>query len=364
MKLRLRAIATASILALVGPASGGAWAGEPAAATAQNDLQFMLPLNGFLEHGRSDTLALKALPATPLTLVDGKQAADGPIIIDNDEQAVLETIEPAQWQEIPDAEGKTQINTGARFPVSILNEYTSKTAKCGDPIQARLKVDLKIGGKLIASKGTIVNGHISSAERARAILHSELSAKRWMRANGALGIQFDEIVTESGDHLPLVAAPARQSRIVNNSGEGRVLGINDRGEIVTPLSIQLKHQALHLAIRGAASAGGVFSMGAVPLAYGLVGAINPSFAFLHPVGKNVPHRRLKGFAMGVVSGLPGGFLIADSMIHGQEAVIKPGDEFLAEFKQNFTGEAGTSAELVPGASKKVHGEVVKEKSAK
>lgn len=362
MKFRLRAVVTASVLALAGPATGGALASEPTAGTTDDNLRFMLPLNGFLEKGNNSTIALKALPVTPLQAVDGKAEGDGPIVIDNDELQATETIDPAQWQEIPDAEGKTQINTGARFPVSILNELTSKTAKCGDPIQARLKVDLKIGGKLIAGKGTVVNGHISSAERARAILHSELSAKRWMRANGALGIQFDEIVTESGEHLPLVAAPARQSRIVNNTGEGRVLGINDRGEIVTPLSIQLKHQALHLAIRGAASAGGVFSMGAVPLAYGLVGAINPSFAFLHPVGKNVPHRRLKGFAMGVVSGLPGGFLIADSMIHGQEAVIKPGDEFLAEFKQNFTGEAATNAELVPGASKKVHGEVVKERS--
>jgi hypothetical protein len=185
-----------------------------------------------------------------------------------------------------------------------------------------------------------------------------------MRANGCIGLQFDEIITKDGEHLPLVAKPARRARIVKNENEGRVLGVNDNGEIAAPLSTQLKHQAGHLAIRGAASVGGVLSFGIVPAAYGIVGAINPSFAFLHPVGKNVPHRRLKGFAMGLASGLPGGFLIADTIIKGAEAEIKPGDEFLAMLHQEFTGEAATSATLIPGASQKVRGQVLNSGKAK
>jgi len=244
--------------------------------------------------------------------------------------------------------------------VAIVTEHNSKSAKVGDPVEGRLRTDIKIGGKLIAAKGSKVVGHVTTANKARRLLHAELAIAnhRWFRANGSIGFQFDEILTDSGEHIPLVAKPARKSRIVKNKAEGRVLGINHTGEVATPLSIQLKHQALHLAIRGAASAGGVFSFGIVPLAYGTVGAINPSFAFMHPVGMNVPHRRIKGFAMGVVSGLPGGFLIADTIIRGQEAVIKPGDEFLAEFKQDFTGEAATDAEMLSGAKTKVRGEVL------
>lgn len=68
--------------------------------------------------------------------------------------------------------------------------------------------------------------------------------------------------------------------------------------------------------------------------------------------------------MGAVSGLPGGFLIADYIIRGSEAVIKPGDEFLAELKQDFTGEAATAAQLIPGASTKVRGEVLPDSQAK
>lgn len=280
----------------------------------------------------------------------------GVIVIDNDGE-VPQKAEYV-WKEIQDADGKTKIESGATFPITMMSALSSKTAKVGQPIEARLNVDINIGGKLIAKKGDMVRGHITSAEPARRIIHAELSKKRWMRANGAVGFQFDEILNYNGEHLPLVARPAQHARIVKNKAEGRVLGVNHNGEIASPLSTQLKHQAAHLAIRGAASAGGVFSFGIVPLAYGVVGAMNPSFAFLHPVGTNVPHRRLKGFAMGVVSGLPGGFLIADTIIRGQEAVVKPGDQFEAEFKQEFTGEAATEATLIPGATSKVRGEVL------
>lgn len=281
------------------------------------------------------------------------------IFIDNDDEKAQAMVEETfKWQELPDSAGTTKIATGARFPVQVVSSVSSRTAKVGDPVEGRLRVDLKIGGRMIAPKGTRVIGHVFSVMPARRILVAEMSRKRWFRANGEIGVQFDEIVTKEGEHLPLVAKPARQARIVENKNEGRVLGVNHKGEVATPLSIQLKHQAAHLAIRGAASAAGVFSFGAVPVAYAAIGAINPSFAFLHPVGKNVHHRRLKGAAMGFISGAPGGFLIADMIIKGSEAQIKPGDEFLVEFKQDFTGEAATDAELLGGATKDVHAEVV------
>jgi Tfp pilus assembly major pilin PilA len=288
-------------------------------------------------------------------------ASDGPIVIDNDEEKDKSNTS-YQWKELPDASGKTQIESGAQFPVSIVSAHSSKTAKVGDAVDARLKVDIKIGGKLIAPKGATVIGHIASCERARKMIKAELSHKRWLKPSGALGLQFDEIVTPAGDHLPLVAQPAKQASIIKNDSEGRLLGVNSHGQIELPQSYQIKRQALQLAIRAGASAAGVFSFGAVPVCFGVLGAINPSLAFMHPVGTNVRHRRLKGFGMGVISGLPGGFLLADSINKGEEAVIQPGDEFLAEFKQNFTGEAATEAQLGAGVKIKVHGEVLPDKS--
>jgi hypothetical protein len=317
---------------------------QPAAVPEQGD-------KGIQDADKSSSVAI--LPGTT-------SIAEPTIIyVDNDDEKAAASVEETmKWEELPDKPGQTKITTGARFPVRVVSELNSKTAKVGDPVEGQLRVDLRIGGRLIAPKGTRVIGHVFSVQPARRVLVSELSPHRWWRANGEIGIQFDQIITKAGEHIPLEAKPARQPRIVENKNEGRIMGVNHQGEVASPLSIQLKHQALHLAIRGAASAASVFSMGAVPVAYAAVGALNPSFAFLQPVGKNVPHRRLKGAAMGFISGAPGGFLIADMIIKGAEARIKPGDEFLVEFKQDFTGEPGGDAEMMAGGTRTVKGEVV------
>lgn len=289
------------------------------------------------------------------------------LVVDNDLYKAQsptkdETKKSSSWTDVRAEAGKTIITAGARFPIVLISSHTSRTGKVGDRVEARLKTDIIIGDKVIAGKNSQVVGHISSAHKARRILIAQLVPKRWMRANGAIGLRFDEIVNHDGEHIPLVGAPARMARIIENKAEGRVLGINHNGEIAAPLSTQLKNQGIQLAIRGAAGAGGVFSMGAVPVIFGLIGAIQPSFAFLHPVGQNVPHRRLKGFGMGFLSGLPGGFLVADYILKGVEAQVKPGDEFLVEFKQDFDGRPATTAELQPQERMKVRAEVVRKKS--
>ena len=288
------------------------------------------------------------------------------LVVDNDVEKEKDCAPKANntQQEITNKPGDAHIASGVRIPVVSVSSLSSRTARVGDRMEARLKADLIINGRLIAPKGTLVVGHVSSAYKARRLLVAEVSLKRNMRANGALGITFDEIITGEGAPMPLVAKPARQARIVKNKNEGRELGVNHNGEIAAPLSTQLKHQGEHLVIRGAAAVGGVFTMGAVPVVFGVLGALNPSFAYMQPVGQNVPHRRLKGFGMGVVSGLPGGFVVADFLIRGVEAHVKPGDEFLVELQQHFTGEPNTSAELLPEKTKDVHGEVLNKKNSR
>lgn len=284
--------------------------------------------------------------------------ADAAITVDNDEE--IEAKATIEYKELPTDDGKTRIISGARFPVVISSQINSKTAKKGDPIEARLKYDLKIGDRLVAKKGSKVSGHIDYCLPARSVLHSLVSPTRWYRNSGCLGLTFDEIVTESGEHLPLSAAPARQGRIIKNKGEGRELGVNHHGQITGPWGQQLRYKAVRIGLNFALAPAGVFSFGAMPVALGVIGAINPSFAFMKPVGLNVRHRRIKGFAWGFLSGIPGSWLIEDTVTKGQEAIVKPGDEFLAEFKQEFTGEPASEATLLPGSKAKVKGEVMTE----
>jgi hypothetical protein len=300
------------------------------------------PLNGYIEDEDNSSAS-----------------SDAPIIIDNDEaKSVKTTIE---YKELPTDEGKTHVKAGGQFPVIVMSEISSKTAKKGDTFQARLKYDLKIGDRIVAEKGSIVNAHINYSLKSRCILHSMMSVERWYRNSGCLGITFDEIINGQGDHIPLVATPAQRSLIVRNKAEGRLLGVNHNGQITGPWSQQIRYEALRVGINAALSPAGVFSFGALPATLGVIGAVNPSFAFMKPVGQNVRHRRIKGFAFGFIDGLPGGFLVQDTVIKGQEAVIKPGDEFLCEFQEEFTGEPATEAELMPNAMTKVHGEVVPRK---
>lgn len=294
-------------------------------------------------------------PGSVLGRMQAAQNSDA-VVVDNDEvQEVEETI---KQEEIETDEGKTKAKAGARFPVVISSQITSKTAKKGDQIQARLKYDLKIGDRVIAKKGAMVNGHVNYSLKARTIMHSLVSKERWYRNSGCVGIAFDEIINEKGEHLPLAAVPSRQARIVKNKAEGRELGVNHYGQVTGPWAQQLRYKALRIGLNAALAPAGVFTFGAMPVALGVLGAANPSFAFSKPVGLNVRHRRLKGFAWGFLSGVPGSWIIEDTTVKGQEAIIKPGDEFYAEFTQEFTGEPGGDASLMPGASTKLRGEVL------
>lgn len=285
-----------------------------------------------------------------------------PIIIDNDELVEVEAT--IKYKDMPTDGGKTKILTGAKFPVVVCSQINSKIANEGDPFEARLKYDLKIGDRLIAKKGAVVNGHLNYVLRARCALHSLVSPEHWYRNSGRIGVSFDEIINDKGEHLPLVATPAQSARIVKNKGEGRVLGVNHLGQVAGPWSQQLRYKAIRIGLNFAMAPAGVFSFGAMPVALGVMGAVNPSFAFMKPVGLNVRHRRIKGFAWGFLSGIPGSWLIEDTVVRGQEAVIKPGDEFLVEFKEEFTGEPATEASLIAGAKAKVHGQVVNKPARK
>lgn len=322
---------------------------KPIAVGAQFDqgkISLALPAGAFLETIEKD----KSLNES------------SPLVIDNDQ--ALQTEETIKYKDLPTDTGKTKVLVGATFPVVMCSQVTSKSAHDGDALEARLKYDLKIGDRLIAARGALVQGHINYVLRARSAMHSLVSCERWYRNSGCLGVSFDQLINEKGEHIPLVAMPHQTARIVKNKYEGRVLGVNHNGQITGPWSQQLRYKAIRIGLNAAMAPAGVFSFGAMPVALGVIGAANPSFAFMKPVGQNVRHRRIKGFAWGFLSGVPGSWLVEDTVVKGQEAVIMPGDEMLAEFKQEFTGEPMTDASLMPGASVKVHGQVLPENKKK
>ncbi|HMO22921.1 MAG TPA: hypothetical protein PKC98_18315, partial [Candidatus Melainabacteria bacterium] len=88
------------------------------------------------------------------------------IVIDNDLETEVAFEEEYKWEEIADSPDKTKIAAGARFPVCVISSISSKTAKKGDPVEARLMTDIKIGGRLIARRGDMVIGRIDTVSKA------------------------------------------------------------------------------------------------------------------------------------------------------------------------------------------------------
>lgn len=279
------------------------------------------------------------------------EEADTPIIVSSDQAQTAANVE-SECSEGIDIEGQSCINAGSKFPICMSSSHTSKNAKVGDPVEASLAMDLKIGNKLVAERGSKILGHVFICKPARSLHSARVSRDHRLRAAGAIGLQLDEIISANGEHLVIDAVPARQDKIVQNNATGRILGVDKGGEIAMPISIQLKAQALHGSIClacGLVSVCGPIGMiagvAAQPIACGALGALSPSSAFKHPVGSNIRHRRLKGFALGALSGLPfGGTLLVDCKINGAESVIYPGDQFLIELKQPFSGQ--TSADYL------------------
>lgn len=317
-------------------------------------------IGGFVGGGDESELAL--LEKGYVEASSGGETLGDVITVDNDEAVEIE--ETIAYADLPTDEGKTRIKTGAQFPVVMASQFSSKTTKKGDVCEARLKYDLKIGDRLIAEKGSLVRGHVDYCLPARSVMHSLVSPTRWYKNSGCIGLYFDDIINKNGEHIALNAKPAQKARIIKNKAEGRLLGVNHNGQIVGPWGQQLRYKAIRIGLNFALAPAGVFSFGAMPVALGVIGAVNPSFAFMKPVGTNVRHRRIKGFAWGFLSGVPGSWIIEDTVTKGQEAIVKPGDEFLVELKQEFTGEARSEATLMPGSAAKVRGQVVKDPSAK
>ena len=203
----------------------------------------------------TDAAVNSAAPAgaatiTNLTTVTSvTSAASAPAVLDNDEAAKPETS--IQDRELTTDEQKTKVKSGSRFAIVLGSQISSKTAKKGEPLQAQLKYDLKIGDRVIAKKGATVTGHIDYVLPARTTVKCTVSSERRGRTAGCIGLIFDELINENGEHIPLVAKPAEQPLIIKNAAEGRCLGVNKLGQITGPFSQQLKYNGLRVALSAA-----------------------------------------------------------------------------------------------------------------
>jgi hypothetical protein len=250
---------------------------------------------------------------------------------------------PALPSWAPDLTGVSQraqvsIPVGTEMTAMVETPISSKNARTGDEIRVRLAQDLLIGNDLIAAQGADILGHITYVASARSKLHSKLSRKRWCQSSGCLGLQFEQIVTDSGRVVPISAIPEFKSPIYNDSKKYTKLCVNQQGLIRPTVRNSLKQEAKPLIVSALTSGtSAAVSAVATPIGGALAGAAVGAFAgyaqpklLLSPTEERRSHPRLKGAALGAIGGVPGGFLVTQAVTRGQEVTLHASDQIVLQ----------------------------------
>jgi hypothetical protein len=213
---------------------------------------------------------------------------------------------------VPPALAKTE-----QLKAVLSTRINGKTAKAGDPVRATLLQAATIDG-VSFPKGSELTGTIVKAEKARRFIQAEVSPRRWLRPGGAISMEFTRI-TGGGKQAALSALPV-------GVGGARAKAKKD-GTIEASSKGQVKSKLGRLGITGLS----FVAAPVAPVVGGIAGAVKPDAVLPEAQDeKGRKHRRLKGLATGAIAGIPGGFLINDTVLKGRDIYIEPGTELLLQ----------------------------------
>ena len=242
--------------------------------------------------------------------------------------------------------GAFVLKSGSRFPVAILKELNSDTAKSGEPIEATLLAPLDYGGVILAPQGARIKGRVTNITGQRCSLGAKVSSRNWLNPSAAFTIYFQEICCE-GKQIEMCAQPAPDT-VVLSSDENLPLKVSKSGLIVLPFN-GIPHTATSVAISGISFATCPFSLITGPVLSTTASIISPSFGLDRPVSNATVTERLRAAATGAVKGLPGGFLVSGVANHGLDFRIPAGTDMTVELIQDLVIDA-TDAGCAPSAS--------------
>jgi len=215
--------------------------------------------------------------------------------------------------------------------VRLETQISTKTARTGQRVRAKLAQDYRKADHLIAPRGSLVVGQVAGIYKARRLIHAEVSPKRWLKSSGGVSLIFNEIVTPAGKHVRITGIPVAVLGQTEKLPRGRQAMVASRGTVENSAKSDLSSKAARVAIQGAALLGIVVA----PIVGGVAGAVKPDLVLPKAADQQgAKHRRLKGLATGVVAGIPGGFLVTDSVLRGREVTLRPGTEILLELSSS------------------------------
>jgi hypothetical protein len=99
----------------------------------------------------------------------------------------------------PKAEDLKVIPDGTEFTVVTVDEITSKTAAEGDPLTFKVAQDVKIDGRVVVAKDSLVKGVVAQAKKAG-----------MMGRGGTLGIRVESATTVDNQKLKLRSTKGKE----------------------------------------------------------------------------------------------------------------------------------------------------------
>ena len=132
----------------------------------------------------------------------------------------------AARQEQPAA--PTRIAPGSVIPVQLTTTIDAKKAKPGDPVTAKVSMDMKTtGGEVIVPKDTRIMGHVTEAQ-----------ARSKEQKESQVGIAFDRAVLKDGEiplPMSIQAVIAPPSKDANNRGGGQGAPVTGGNTSTSPM---------------------------------------------------------------------------------------------------------------------------------
>lgn len=237
----------------------------------------------------------------------------------------------SQWAVVRSGPRSWQVVSGGSLQVEMLTTLDSETANVGDSCEAKLTAPMRSeNGAVLARAGAIISGHVTAVDRSSRVIKADIPSHHWLDANGALGLEFNQIAA-AGRQINLQATPVPYSQVVQfaaAAGNNPVpLAVDKKGDVTVKFS-GVKYGAMSTAITGGELATGPIGLVAGPLISGVVGAVSPAYSYGKPAQDVEGHRRIKGFFLGMVKGLPGGGLLTGSVEHGEDISLAAGDRLL------------------------------------
>ena len=114
------------------------------------------------------------------------------------------------------------VPAGTQLSVSLASDVTTKTAKVGDAVHARLAADVIVDGRTAVAAGTAVHGTVTQV----------VSGSHKIGGVPTLGMAFDSVELGNGKTVPITGRIVQQGKNETAKDTGKILGGAALGAII------------------------------------------------------------------------------------------------------------------------------------